>query len=121
LLWLYCSDRALVRSVGGGAIAYNKCKTPLTQNHANRSTPQVEAFVQRQIASGKYHSALEVILAGIQLLEQQEDIYRGRLLELQRDARVGWKASQQGQVVDSATAMAQIRANLRSRYGSSEA
>jgi antitoxin ParD1/3/4 len=83
-------------------------------------SPDVEALVQRQLTSGKYKSALEVILAGVQLLEKQEDIYQGRLQELQQEARIGWEASQRGDVVDGATARAQIRANLRSRYGSSE-
>ncbi len=82
--------------------------------------PDVEALVQRQLTSGKYKSALEVILAGVQLLEQQEDIYKGRLQELQQEARIGWEASQRGEVVDGTAAMAQIRANLRSRYGTSE-
>lgn len=82
--------------------------------------PEVEALVQRQITSGKYKSAIEVILAGVELLEQQQDIYRGRLQELQQDALIGLEASQQGEVVDGATAMAQIRANIRSRYGSKE-
>jgi antitoxin ParD1/3/4 len=82
--------------------------------------PDVEALVQRQITNGKYKSALEVILAGVQLLEQQEDMYQGRLQELQQEARIGWEASQRGDVVDGATAMAQVRANLRSRYGTSE-
>ena len=82
--------------------------------------PDVEALVQRQLTSGKYKSALEVILAGVQLLEQQEDMYQGRLQELQQEARIGWEASQRGEVVDGTTAMAQIQANLRSRYGSSE-
>lgn len=82
--------------------------------------PDVEALVQRQLTSGKYKSALEVILAGVQLLEQQEDMYQGRLQELQQEARIGWEASQRGEVVDGTTAMEQIRANLRSRYGSSE-
>ena len=77
--------------------------------------PEVEALVQRQLTSGKYKSAIEVILAGIKLLEQQEDIYQGRLQELQQDALIGWEASQRGQIVDGATAMAQIRANLRRR------
>jgi antitoxin ParD1/3/4 len=45
--------------------------------------PEVEAIVQRQVAQGKYANALEVILAGVKLLEQQEDIYQGRLKELQ--------------------------------------
>lgn len=83
--------------------------------------PEVEALVQRQLTSGKYNSAIEVILAGVKLLEQQQDIYQGRLQELQQDAIIGWDASQRGEIVDGATAMAQIRANLRSRYGVSEA
>jgi antitoxin ParD1/3/4 len=69
--------------------------------------------VQRQLISGKYNSAIEVILAGVKLLEQQQDIYQGRLQELQQDALIGWEASQPGEVVDGATAMAQIRANMR--------
>ncbi|HAA31448.1 MAG TPA: type II toxin-antitoxin system ParD family antitoxin [Cyanobacteria bacterium UBA8553] len=48
--------------------------------------PEVEALVQRQLISGKYHSAIEVILAGVKLLERQQDIYQGRLQELQQDA-----------------------------------
>jgi antitoxin ParD1/3/4 len=84
-------------------------------------SPEVEALVQRQLTTGKYKSAIEVILAAIQLLEQQEDIYQGRLQELQRDALIGQQASQRGEVVDGAIAIAQIRAHLRSRYSSSEA
>ncbi|MDF5722896.1 MAG: type II toxin-antitoxin system ParD family antitoxin [Rhizonema sp. PD37] len=82
--------------------------------------PEVEALVQHQLTSGKYQNALEVILAGIKLLEQQEDIYQGRLQELQQHARIGLEASQRGAVVDGSTAIAQIRANLRSRYGVSD-
>ena len=72
--------------------------------------PEVEALVQRQLTSGKYQNAIEVILAGIKLLEQQEDIYQGRLQELRQEARIGLEASQRGEVVDGSTAMAQIRA-----------
>jgi antitoxin ParD1/3/4 len=82
--------------------------------------PEVEALVQRQLTSGQYKSAIEVILAAVRLLDQQQDLYQGRLAELQQDARIGLKASQRGEVVEGTTAMAQIRANLRSRYGSSE-
>ena len=78
--------------------------------------PELQAIVQRQVAKGKYTNALEVILAAVKLLEQQEDIYQGRLKELQEEARIGWEASKQGKVVDGATAMAQIRANLRSNH-----
>ncbi|MDY6785071.1 MAG: type II toxin-antitoxin system ParD family antitoxin [Cyanobacteriota bacterium] len=77
--------------------------------------PEVEALVQRQLTSGRYESATEVILAAIRLLEQQQDLYQGRLLELQKDVLRGWEASQRGEVVEGTAAMAQIRANLRSR------
>jgi antitoxin ParD1/3/4 len=80
--------------------------------------PEVEALLHRQLTSGKYQNALEVIVAGIKLLEQQED--QGRLKELQQEARIGLEASQQGKVVDGLTAMTQIRANLHQRYGASD-
>lgn len=83
--------------------------------------PEVEALVQHQLTSGKYNNAIEVIFAGIKLLEQQQDIYQGRLQQLQQDAMIGWEASQRGEVVDGATAMAEIRANMRLRYNSPEA
>ncbi|MBD2521326.1 type II toxin-antitoxin system ParD family antitoxin [Nostoc sp. FACHB-133] len=82
--------------------------------------PEVEALVQRQLTSGKYQNAIAVILAGIKLLEQQEDIYQGRLQDLQQEARIGWEASERGEVVDGSAAIDQIRANVRSRYGVSD-
>lgn len=74
--------------------------------------PEVKDFVQRQLASGKYATETDVILAGVRLLEQQEDIYQGRLQELQQDALVGWEAVQQGKVADGSTAIANIQARL---------
>ena len=71
--------------------------------------PEMEAFVQRQLSSGKYRNLLDLILAAIKLLQQQDDVYQGHLLDLQRDARVGWEDSQQGRVMDGPAAMAQIR------------
>jgi antitoxin ParD1/3/4 len=83
--------------------------------------PEVEALLQCQLKSGKYHNAVDVIVAGIKRLEQQEeDIYQGRLGELQMEARIGLEASQEGKVVDGSIAMAKIRANLRLRYGVSD-
>ncbi|MBD2230840.1 ribbon-helix-helix domain-containing protein [Phormidium tenue] len=83
-------------------------------------TPELEQLIQRQIAAGKYQSALDVITAGIHLLDQQDDIYQGRLAELQQDAQIGWEAAQRGDLVEGPTAMAQIRENLRSRHASPE-
>ncbi|MEM6840061.1 MAG: type II toxin-antitoxin system ParD family antitoxin [Cyanobacteria bacterium P01_C01_bin.120] len=82
--------------------------------------PELEQFIQRQITAGKYQSALDVITAGVHLLEQQEDIYQGRLHELQQDAQIGLEAVQRGEVVEGPTAMAQIREKLRTRHASPE-
>jgi antitoxin ParD1/3/4 len=83
--------------------------------------PEMEAFVQTQLRNGKYRNLLDLVLAAIKLLQQQDDIYQGRLLELQREAIVGLEASQQGRVVDGPTAMAQIRDDLHDRYQTPDA
>jgi antitoxin ParD1/3/4 len=50
------------------------------------------------------------------ILNDLEDIYQGRLQDLQQEAHIGWESAQRGELVDGSTAMAQIRANLHSRY-----
>ena len=82
--------------------------------------PELEAFVQRQISNGKYRNSEDLILAAVELLHQQEDIYQGRLLELQKDALVGWEAYERGEFVDGPTAMARIRAKLHKRHTESD-
>lgn len=52
-------------------------------------TPELEEFIQNQVASGKYASTEEVIIAGIKLLEERENIYKGRFEELKREIMVG--------------------------------
>ena len=82
--------------------------------------PDAEAFVQEQLNNGNYRSPTDVVLAAIQLLKQkaegEEDIYKGRLAELQNDVRIGWEAYQKGEIVNGATAIAQIKADLHERY-----
>jgi antitoxin ParD1/3/4 len=78
--------------------------------------PELELIVSRQLISGKYQDEIAVIRAAIELLDQQDDIYQGRLGELQQAAQVGFAASQRGEVVEGTIALEQIRANLKSRY-----
>jgi len=79
-------------------------------------SPEIEALIERQLSSGKYKTAIEVLLAGMHLLDEQETLYQGRLAELQNAAKIGWQASQRGEVVDGSIAMNQILTDLRSRY-----
>jgi antitoxin ParD1/3/4 len=78
--------------------------------------PEIETLIQRQLSSGKYETAIEVLLASLHLLDQQKTLYQGRLPELQQAAQVGWQASQRGEVIDGPTAMTQILTDLRSRH-----
>lgn len=78
--------------------------------------PELEELVQRQLASDKYQTAIDVLIAGARLLERQENIYQGRLQELQQEAQIGWEAAQRGELVDGSTAIAKIRANLHYRH-----
>jgi antitoxin ParD1/3/4 len=78
--------------------------------------PELELMVSRQLNSGKYQNAIEVIRTAIELLDKQEDIYKGKLGELQQSASIGWEASQRGEAIDGNIAMEQIRSNLKSRY-----
>ena len=78
-------------------------------------TPELEQFIQSQVASGKYASAEEVILAGVKLLEQRECIYQGRFEELQREIMVGVEASQRGEVIDGETVFHQLKQKLQQR------
>ena len=82
--------------------------------------PDVEVFVKSQLSDGRYQDVSEVIVAAIALLQQQQDNYKGRLSELQADARIGVEASKRGEVVDGTTALSQIRVNLRSQYASAQ-
>ena len=83
--------------------------------------PELEALVQKRLVSGRYNSPIEVLMAGVSLLSQQEDIYQNRLQDLQRDALIGWEAAQRGELVDGKTAMDEIRAHLHATQGHSSA
>ncbi len=80
--------------------------------------PELDAFIKRQLSDGKYRSLLDLLFAAVKLLQQQEDVYQGRLFELQRDALVGWDALQAGEVVDGPAATGQIKADLQERHSS---
>ena len=79
---------------------------------------EVENFINSQVASGKYISAEEVILAGIRLLEERERIYQGRFEELKSEIAIGVAASERGEVVDGEIVFSQRQQKLQQRFGS---
>ncbi|MEH1852834.1 MAG: type II toxin-antitoxin system ParD family antitoxin [Nostoc sp.] len=72
-------------------------------------TIELEQFIQSQVASGKYTSSEEVILAGIRLLEERERIYKGRFEELQREIMIGVDQLDRGERLDGREVIEQLR------------
>jgi antitoxin ParD1/3/4 len=83
--------------------------------------PELEALVQQELDTGRYESAIDVLTAGVESLRQEDDIDRGRLEDLRRDALVGWEAIQRGEVVDGATAMAEVLAYVQEKHSNQTA
>ena len=52
-------------------------------------TPELEKFVQGKVATGRYHSASEVIREGLRLLEEQEQLREVKLTALREEIQKG--------------------------------
>ncbi|MBW4669435.1 MAG: type II toxin-antitoxin system ParD family antitoxin [Cyanomargarita calcarea GSE-NOS-MK-12-04C] len=72
-------------------------------------TIELEEFIQSQVASGKYASTEEVIIAGIKLLEERENIYKGRFEELKREIMVGVEQLERGERLDGREVIEKLR------------
>ena len=80
-------------------------------------TPELQQFIQSQVASGKYSSTEEVIIADIKLLEERENIYQDRFEELKREREIaiGVEASERGEVIDGEVVFRQLEQKLQQR------
>lgn len=78
--------------------------------------PDLQQFADRQIASGKYTSLDEMLLAGLRTLAEQERIYQGRFEDLRREVLLGALEAEQGELLDATSEIEAIRQRLRQRY-----
>ncbi len=78
--------------------------------------PELQQFAERQIASGRYTSLDEVLLAGLQALVEREHLCQGRFEELRHDILVGAIEAEQGQLLNGAEEISAIRQRLRQRH-----
>ncbi len=62
-------------------------------------TAELEKMINDKVASGRYHSASEVVREALRLLEQQDEIYRARLVQLRKAIDVGIKQLDRGERV----------------------
>ncbi len=78
--------------------------------------PDLEQFANRQIASGKYASLDEILLAGLQALAEQEQVYQGRFEELRREVLLGAAEAERGELLDAVPEIEAIRQRLRQSH-----
>jgi antitoxin ParD1/3/4 len=71
--------------------------------------PELEQFIQSQVANGNYNSTEEVIIAGIKLLEERESIYKGRFEELRQEIMIGVKQLERGERLDGKEVIEKLR------------
>ncbi len=81
--------------------------------------PDLQQFADRQIASGKYTSLDEMMLAGLRVLAEQEQVYQGRFEELRREVLLGVLEAERGELLDATSEIEAIRQRLRDRYAGS--
>lgn len=51
-----------------------------------------ETFIKRQLASGRYNNASEVVRAGLRLLQELEQVNEARLAELRKAIAEGFES-----------------------------
>ncbi len=82
--------------------------------------PDLQQFADRQVASRKYTSLDEMMLADTGRagtdLSEQEQIYQGRFEELRREVLLGVLEAERGEFLDAASEIEAIRQRLRDRH-----
>lgn len=59
-------------------------------------TEYLDHFVERQVASGRYSNASEIVREGLRLLEEEEQEREAKLKALRRAAKQGFDEIEQG-------------------------
>jgi antitoxin ParD1/3/4 len=78
-------------------------------------TPELDEFVQKRVATGRYQTASEVIREGLRLLEQQEREREMSLLALKAKLKRGSDQADEGKFVDPDETLKKIGALKRRR------
>jgi antitoxin ParD1/3/4 len=76
-------------------------------------TPDLEAFVQDRVASGRFQTAGDVVREGLRLLEVREHEREAVIAELRGEIAVGLEQAKSGQLRDGETVFDELRRDPR--------
>ncbi|MBC7835034.1 MAG: type II toxin-antitoxin system ParD family antitoxin [Phycisphaerales bacterium] len=77
-------------------------------------TPQLGAFVESLVESGRYQSSSEVVRAAIRLLGEAEEEREAHLDSLRKKIEIGLSQAKRGQLSDGPAFIASLRQGNRS-------
>ena len=82
-------------------------------------TEHFNAFVKRQLSSGRYRNASEIVREALRLLEEQEQAREAKLRALRQAARQGFDEIDQGQgiVVHGTKALGRFFGEIQAEVG----
>jgi antitoxin ParD1/3/4 len=63
-------------------------------------TPELEKYIQKQVASQRYQTASEVVRQAIRMMQTAEDYEKARLEALRQDIQVGLDQLDRGEYVE---------------------
>ena len=78
-------------------------------------TPELEALVQRKVASGLYNNQSEVVREALRLLAEQDRLREAHTAKLRGVLADGLAQADRGELVDGPKSVAEVRKNLRRR------
>jgi antitoxin ParD1/3/4 len=72
-------------------------------------TSEMEKFIGRQVKSGQYQTASEVVRDALRLLKDREQLRQIKLEELRKEIQIGIDQIERGDVVDGEKVFEEIR------------
>ena len=78
-------------------------------------TPELEALVQRKVASGLYNNQSEVVREALRLLAEQDRLREAQSAALRKALDEGLAQADRGELLDGADVIAEFRKALKKR------
>lgn len=83
-------------------------------------TPELEALVQRKVASGLYNNQSEVVREALRLLADQDRLREAHGADLRKALADGLAQADRGELIDGPEVVAEVRKALRKGRGSAK-